>query len=177
MSAAEQPAVRSGLAEERLSRLEDLRAIEDLQYRYAWALDHDDGVDPGAIATCFTEDGVWWSDGIGAEIHGRREIQRFFEGLKKYPSELHYTTNLRIQLDDDGLTATARAYLACFCSGKPEAEPNTEPLVIATTYRSRCRKVDGHWLFVELRAQRRWASAATVDWPDADWEGGDTNCG
>lgn len=158
----------SRTVEQRLARMEDIRAIEELQYRYAWALDNDDGVDPAAIADCFTEDGLWWSDGIGAEIRGRHEIRRFFEGLRKYPSELHYTTNMRIQLDDDAAAASVQAYLACFCSGKPDVAPDTEPLVIATTYRSRCRKVDGEWLFSELRARRRWASAATIGWAGAD---------
>ena len=47
----------------RLTRLEDVRAIEQLKYRYAGHCD--DSYDPEGIASLFIEDGRWVVDGEG----------------------------------------------------------------------------------------------------------------
>lgn len=149
----------------RINCIEDIKAIEQLQYRYAWAIDGTN-VDPGAIAACFLPDGRWISDGLNIYCTGRDQIRQFFSQLTTSISQgLHYTTNISVVLGEDGTAADMRAYLATFAHVLPTPDkPVGGVTIIATVYNNKCRKVDGQWFFQELKAERKFSSEPTVGW-------------
>ncbi len=123
--------------------LRDPWEIEQLHYRYAWAIDAGP-VDAEAVASCFTADARWYSDARNVECSGRGEIRRYFAGLEMEQC-LHLMTNVRVTLDGD--RASASAYLAYY-----NVPLGDGPLAfLAATYENTCVKVDGEWLFSELR--------------------------
>src|SRR5690348_16175527 len=81
----------------RLTRLEDVRAIEQLKYRYAAFCD--DNYDPDGIAGCFVDDGRWVVDGEGGSMVGHEEIKAHFRALsEKITWALHHVIAPRIEL-------------------------------------------------------------------------------
>ncbi|VTJ03265.1 Uncharacterised protein [Streptococcus pneumoniae] len=66
----------------RLTRLEDIKAIEELKYTYAGYCDN--GYDPEGISSLFVEDGRWVVDGEGATLTGR-EVSDWDQGWVKQP--------------------------------------------------------------------------------------------
>ncbi|MCU1477474.1 MAG: hypothetical protein JWQ64_2167 [Subtercola sp.] len=88
--------------EARIQELEDLRAIQDLVYRYGYSFDDgrmDDFID------CFTEDCVGEYLPFAEGFNGRDEITRFAEGARgKFPrltETFHFTVSPVIVLDGD----------------------------------------------------------------------------
>ena len=94
----------------------DRAEIEDLQARYLFAFDWQDGE---AYASTFTEDGIL--DFAGGVVQGREAIQEEIEAFGEMRAERnaalaperparirHYVTNVIIQVDGD--TATSRSY-------------------------------------------------------------------
>ena len=110
----------------RLTRLEDVRAIEQLKYRYA---NHcDNHYDPDGIAALFVEDGRWVVDGEGGTMTGHDEIKAHFRALSdKISWALHYMIAPQIDLAEDGQSATGRFYLLCLCTIENARTPREGP--------------------------------------------------
>ena len=132
----------------------DRAEIENLQARYMFALDWQDGE---AYASTFTEDGVLdWAGGV---ITGRDAIFKEVQGMRatfarreaadapKRPARLrHFITNVALKIDGDH--AIGRAYWF-------EIDDNTStraPIVSGYGhYDDELRKEGGHWLFARRR--------------------------
>jgi len=125
--------------------MEDSRQIENLIYRYAELID--DGNLEG-VAELFR------SAEIVSTAHGVRR-QGFDEVLQMYrsscriyettgtPLTKHLTTNVIVELDEDGKTASARSYYTVMQA--TESLP-LQP-VICGRYKDRFRRVDAQWQF------------------------------
>jgi hypothetical protein len=154
--------------EERLARMEAIHEIQEIKFRYTEGTDF--GYDLDKIASCFTEDGRWVSEGF-ADCHGREEIKEFFAGLKQVVSmALHYTTNPRITLGDDGLSATGRFHLWCACTmSRSDDSGESDAVTMIGTYDDKFEKVDGKWLIKELNADVRHVSEWSEGWARQPW--------
>jgi len=149
---------------QRLSRLEDVRAIEQLKYTYAGYCD--DSYDPDGIASLFAEDGRWVVDGEGGSMVGHEEIKAHFRALsEKISWAQHYMIAPRVELSEDGLSATGYFYLLCLCTIERTDDPAEKDAVILTlNYVDQFVKRDGKWYFQELLGRTHQVS----DW-DQGW--------
>ena len=103
-------------AEQRLDRLESEREIHALVHRYAELCDA--AYDPDGLAALFTEDATWSSRTRDGSVdfgryEGREAIRKFFAGASKDlgPMTLHYLLAPRVELAEDGASATGVCYL------------------------------------------------------------------
>lgn len=128
--------------------------IENLQARYLFALDWQDGE---AYASTFTEDGVLdWAGGIAEgraaiakEVRGMREqfARREAADEPKRPARLrHFITN--VVLDIKGDRAIGRAYWFELNNDNRDRHPYVAGY---GHYEDEMRKVDGRWLFVRRK--------------------------
>ena len=134
----------------RIQRLEDIEAIKNLKSRYAGYCDDD--YSPDDLVTLFTEDAIWDGGQMG-RCEGREAIRTFFSAASgAVPFAIHHVTNPLIEVDGD--RATGRWYLwqPCVFSKGDQA------LWMAGPYHDRYRRVDGNWLFEEVRVELRMLS-------------------
>lgn len=149
----------------RLERLEDVRAIEQVKYRYAAHCDN--RYDPDGIAGLFVEDGRWVVDGEGGAMTGHEEIKAHFRALpEKIIWAMHFVTAPRVDVAADGRTATGRFYLLCLCTIKNDRpDPSEKDAVILTiNYTDEFIKRDGSWYFQELRGHTHQVSNWDQGW-------------
>ncbi|MDI2030180.1 nuclear transport factor 2 family protein [Saccharopolyspora sp. TS4A08] len=148
----------------RITRLEDVRAIEQLKFRYAAFCD--DGYDPDGIASCFADDGRWVVDGEGGSMVGHEEIKAHFRALsKKISWALHHVLNPQVELDEDGRTATGHFYLLCLCTIESLDDPTEkDPVLITIHYTDQFVKRDGRWYFQELLGKTHQVSNWDQGW-------------
>ncbi|TCJ33520.1 nuclear transport factor 2 family protein [Parafrankia sp. BMG5.11] len=148
----------------RLARLEDIRAIEQLKYRYAGYCD--DSYDPEGIAGLFAKDGRWVVDGEGATLTGHDEIKAHFRALSERISwAQHYVIAPRVEVASDGETATGRFYLICFCTIERTEDPSEKDAVILTlNYTDQFVRRDGTWYFQELLGRTHQVSNWDQGW-------------
>ena len=160
---------RVAALEAELSRLRDIRAIEQLKYRYAGYCD--DGYDPQGIASLFTEDGLWVVNGIGGDVVGRDAISEHFRTLSGTISwALHYVTAPQVELADDGVNAVGRFYLLCLCTVAQTEKPDENDAVILTlNYVDKFVKRGDDWFFTELRGTMHQASNWELGWVRQQW--------
>ncbi|MEA2654952.1 MAG: hypothetical protein QOI23_317 [Chloroflexota bacterium] len=141
--------------ESRLDRLESEREIHALVHRYAELCDA--AYDPDGLAALFTEDATWSSrtrDGSVdfGQYEGREAIRAFFAGASKDlgPMTLHYLLEPRIELGDDGLSATGVCYLLAILDQRPASSApgsaERERVLLGGVYAHEFRRVDGRWL-------------------------------
>lgn len=149
---------------ERLTRLEDVRAIEQLKYRYAGFCDN--SYDPEGIAGLFVEDGRWVVDGEGGSMTGHEEIKAHFRALSgKITWAQHYMIAPRIDLSEDGRSATGYFYLLCLCTIENSQDPTQKDAVILTiNYTDQFVKREGAWYFQELRGRTHQVSNWDQGW-------------
>ncbi len=154
--------------EHRVARLEDVRAIQEVMFRYTEGTDT--GYDLDKIASCFTPDGRWLAEGF-ADWHGRDEIRDFFGNLKQVVTmALHHATNPRIEVADDGMSATGQFYLHCLCTMlRADGSGESDAVLMIGTYTDRFEKVDEQWLLKELIADVRHVSEWTEGWARQPW--------
>ena len=148
----------------RLTRLEDVRAIEQLKYRYA---NHcDNHYDPEGIAALFVEDGRWVVDGEGGTMTGHEEIKAHFRALSdKITWALHYMIAPQIDLAADGQSATGRFYLLCLCTIENSQDPTKkDPVILTINYTDQFVKRDGTWYFQELLGRTHQVSNWDQGW-------------
>lgn len=155
----------------RLTRLEDLRAIEQLKYTYAGYCDN--GYDPEGIASLFTEVGRWIVDGEGGSMVGHEEIKAHFRALsEKITWALHYMIAPRIELSEDGQSATGWFYLLCLCTIESNDDPSQKDAVIlALNYTDQFVKRDGRWYFQELLGRTHLVSNWDRGWVKQQFRG------
>jgi 3-phenylpropionate/cinnamic acid dioxygenase small subunit len=119
--------------------------IADLMFAYAEGIDQGDQV---AVGKLF-ERGVWevtpeqtlsTPDEVTAYI---RKVNRLYEGGR--PSTRHVTTNIRVDIADDGKTAKARAYVILF---QVTPEFPLQP-IFQGRYQDEFAQENGTWYFTK----------------------------
>ncbi len=123
-------------------------AITKLVYRYAELIDGGDFVGIGRLFAHASID-----TGDGQPIEGSEAIQRMYEqNTRRYPDNgtphtRHVTTNLIIDVDDDGRGAACRSYVVVFQQvGDFPLQP-----VWTNRYQDRFERADGAWRFTHRR--------------------------
>ena len=133
--------------EERVRRLEDLEAIRTLKARYCAACDN--AYDADAIASLFTENGVWDGEPTFDRLEGREAIRNYFAGVAaRMPVARHQVMNPDIEVAPHGATAEGRWLLFQPCSSAERGD-----LWLSATYHDSYRKVDGAWRIAETRVE------------------------
>jgi 3-phenylpropionate/cinnamic acid dioxygenase small subunit len=124
------------------------RAIEGLIATYAELVDDGDFAAVGRLLADATFVG-----GAGS-VTGRDAIEKMLRGnvivyADGTPRTKHVTTNLAIEVDEDGGTAVSRSYFTAL-----QALPDLalQPIV-SGRYFDRFERRDGHWRFVERRVR------------------------
>jgi len=141
--------------EERLNRLESEREIHALVHRYAELCDA--AYDPDGLAALFTEDATWSSRTSDGSVdfgryEGREAIRKFFASASKDlgPMTLHYLLAPRVELEDDGVSATGVCYLIAILDQRPASSApgsaDRERVLLGGVYSHRFRRVHGRWL-------------------------------
>jgi 3-phenylpropionate/cinnamic acid dioxygenase small subunit len=126
--------------------MEDARgAIANLLFTYAERIDLGDYE---GLADLFAHAEIT-ADGRDTPTRGRDEVLAMYTAsTRKYdngtPRTKHVTTNLIVEVDEGGETATCRSYFTVM-----QAVPGTLALqpVIAGRYHDRFERVDGTWRF------------------------------
>lgn len=143
---------------ERLDRLESEREIHALVHRYAELCDA--AYDPDGLAELFTEDATWSSRTRDGSVdfgryEGREAIRAFFAGASKDlgPMTLHYLLAPRVELAEDGVSATGVCYLLAILDQRPASSApgsaDRERVLLGGVYSHRFRRVNGRWLISE----------------------------
>lgn len=133
--------------EERIQRLEDIRACEQLQYKYEYYLDN--GYDPEGIASLFTPDGLWEIKGCGGTAKGHEAIKKHVVNLGKAITwGQHNMMTPMIEGSEDGKTAEGTFCLVCMITMIENGEKDA--YILIGKYSNKYVKVDGKWLFAEL---------------------------
>ena len=141
--------------EERLQRLEDIEAINQLIARYAKAVDHNG--DPALVAPLFTEDAVWHCEGIGHWETREGIIRDIRPNCTTFmPWAIHYMTQPSVEVGPDGLSATSNHYLWELGKVTPEGGGATRDTWIGGWYDSQLRKEERR---LEVRPHRPHAQA------------------
>jgi len=126
--------------------MEDCRQIENLIYRYA------EQIDSGnleGVAELF-RDAEIVSTAHDSRLTGFHEVLQMYQlSCRLYetsgtPLTKHITTNVIIELEEDGAEASARSYYTVIQATQ------SLPLqpIISGRYDDRFRKVEGRWMFV-----------------------------
>ncbi|PXY36783.1 nuclear transport factor 2 family protein [Prauserella flavalba] len=141
---------------DRVRRLEDLHALQQLRARYCQYLD-DGRWDE--LAGLFTTDGAFV--GLGT-ARGHEELRSFFAGLQNgaLTSWWHFSSNETLELDGDLATGQTWLLQPCVVDGQAQ--------LAAGRYTDRMvRGADGCWRFEERRVRFFW-------WADLDrgWDAG-----
>jgi hypothetical protein len=147
------PAART--IEDRLDRLESESEIRALVHRYAELCDA--AYDPDGLADLFTEDATWSSRTRDGSVdfgryEGREAIRGFFAGASTDlgPMTLHYLLAPRVELAENGESATGVCYLLAILDQRPAASPpgsaDRERVLLGGVYSHRFRRVGGRWL-------------------------------
>jgi hypothetical protein len=123
----------------------DRAAITDLVYAYAERIDSGDfeGVADLLAAAELT------AEGTDLRRRGREEVLALYVGTTRRhadgtPRTKHLTTNVVVEVDEAGATASARSYFTVL-----QAVPGALALqpVVAGRYADRFEQVDGRWRF------------------------------
>lgn len=125
-------------------------AIERLLYEYCHGIDTGDFA---ATAALFGVDGLYGLLGSSSAARGSAQVLammrasvRTYEGV---PRTRHVVTNVCIDIDPDGTSASARSYVQVIHQPPGGA---IGPIVVGT-YLDRLQVVDGAWQFRERRMQ------------------------
>jgi uncharacterized protein (TIGR02246 family) len=133
--------------EDRMQRIEDHMAIEQLLMEYGRAVDNRDWA---AFAALFTDDGEW--KGAQGSYRGPKQIREsmdriFTAAAADIPkgSNFHLLTNVIIDLNGDHATASSKFIFYKMNGAKPEAQ-------VAGRYEDRLVRVGRAWKFQQRLA-------------------------
>jgi hypothetical protein len=142
--------------EERLQTLEDIEAIRRLKIRYAELCD--EGFDPDALVSLFTVDGVWDAGEFG-RFTGPGEMRAYWiETARVTQFALHYMANHVVDVAAGATEARGRCYLLGTATREEHA------YWMAVRYDERYRKVDGLWLFAEMKLLPKFMTPYEHSW-------------
>lgn len=129
--------------------VEDIEAIRRLISVYSYAVDRRDYAEVGEILADAAFSLSWESEGIETgEIRGREAIAAWYEEhLEGRRPSRHVITNTVIDVDDEGRTASAYAYLTSV-GHPPEGGP---AVILSGHYEHRFERRDGEWRFTQMR--------------------------
>jgi 3-phenylpropionate/cinnamic acid dioxygenase small subunit len=137
--------------------LTDHDAIAALIYTYAERLD---AGDLEGVASLFAR-ATLRNDGFDGAFRGAEDILRLYRNSAVLydgkPCTKHVTTNLIIEVDESGKTATARSYYSVL-QARPELPLQ---IIIAGRYHDRFAHIDGAWgftdrlIFIDLKGDLR----------------------
>ena len=132
---------------ERIDRLEQIEALKQLKYRYCAAVDVN--YDAAAIASMFTEDGVWDGGDFGY-YSGRDAINKsFMEPNSSVLWMRHCVVNPIIDITGD------RAQCQWYMWLPKITNDGTSKSFQGGTYVDQCRRVDGRWFFEHMQVRLR----------------------
>ena len=128
--------------------IEDQLAIERLIALYAQLVDSGDF---DGLAELLADAAIG-TEGTRGALAGREAIAKMFASTVRLyedgtPRTRHVTTNVIVDLDADGVTASARSYFTVMQATEGFA---LAPVVVGT-YKDRFAILDGNWRFVERR--------------------------
>ena len=110
-------------AEERLARVEDTLAVQEVLARCCHTID---GADVDAWVDCYSEDGRWISEpsagGPSFVLEGRDALAAWFaEFREKVPldTQTHLGLNARVTIDGDGARALSTFVTVRLLNGEP----------------------------------------------------------
>jgi uncharacterized protein (TIGR02246 family) len=146
---------------DRLDRLEDVLAIQNLKAQYTDRCD--DSYDPDGIAKLFAPDATWESTGFGVH-EGREAIRAFMAGVSANITwALHCVSNPSIDVAPDGLSATGSWYLFTPCTMTGE-DGRSDAVILTGKYRDQFVKLDGQWFFSDMRCHLFQVSNLDQGW-------------
>ena len=142
--------------EQRLAQMEAMEAIRRLKIRYAEL--NDEGFDPDALVALFTPDGVWDAGEFGRFV-GREAMRDYWVETGRVTSFAHhYITNHIVDVEPALTTATGRCYLLGMSTREGQA------YWMAVRYAERYRKIDGKWLFEEMKLLPSFMTPYETSW-------------
>lgn len=127
---------------ERIQRLEDVEAVQNLHYRDCSACD--DNYDAAGIAAVFTDDGVWDGGEVGRYEGRSAIIVGFAEMINSSKFVQHIVGNPIIQIQGDTATCQSRLWLVKITN------TGSETIAFAGRYHNECVRQDGQWLIKRL---------------------------
>ena len=123
----------------------DSGAIANLIYTYAERLD---AGDLEGVASLFAH-ATLRNDGFDGAFRGTEDILQLYRNSAMLydgkPCTKHVTTNLIIEVDESGKTATVRSYYTVL-QARPELPLQ---IIIAGRYHDRFARIDGAWCFTD----------------------------
>ena len=128
---------------ERPSMADDAREIENLVYAYAERIDAGDLAGVGEL---FRHGRIEAQPGVLFE--GEEQVRGLYESATRLhedgtPRTRHVTTNVIVEVADDGLTASARSSYTVL---QQTDELPLQPIIVGR-YRDSFHRVDGRWEF------------------------------
>jgi hypothetical protein len=134
---------------DRVERLEAIKSVSHLLYRYVYIADKVKDAD--LIAECFVEDALWEGVGQVSEFKavGRREIRDMFHGVftTYLPFTAHWVTNQVITLSRDG----SRAYGQWHILEAANLKDNCAQVWLVAWYDNEFVKVGEDWKISHVR--------------------------
>lgn len=139
----------------RLAAVEDIRTLKAVYCRLC-----DQNYSPQALAELFTDDAVW-DGGARGRFVGRAAIKAFFQKASDvFPFAAHLVTNPIISVDGDAATGLWRMLMPCII----EENGRQVSAMQVSEYAEQYRRIDGRWLFSELKVQRRRIEFDSAEW-------------
>lgn len=140
--------------ENRVRRLEDRAAIDDLVVRYFLAADGDD---LNGVGACFTDDAIFASSGV-VNAKGRQSIVDFIAGARAHMGLTIHTPHYGLYTfgDDDHATGLVGAHLELVLGG--------ETLFGAVRYQDAYSRIGGEWLI----SRRDMRTIHIAPWNEVD---------
>src|SRR4051812_23692141 len=154
----------SGDIEARIQRLEDIEAIRDLKMAYAKLCD--EGYDADGIVGLFAEnEDVSWESDVFGTYNGRDEIHRWFDNVDaEILWALHLMINPRVEVADNGQTATGSFYLLELATMTSLGGGDPDAVIMTGKYADEFVKVDGEWKFKRIVVNFEQASNLDQGW-------------
>ena len=141
----------------RITRLEREREVAAATRAYS-ALVDEGPYDADALVEDWADDGVF---DTGSDVFGgRQEIHRFFADLAATYT-IHYSTNLRIELDDSLEAAEISSY------GLEGPVIADQSVVGGFGHHARARRQDGRWVWTERKQRIHFLSPSTGGWTES----------